>query len=137
MYKKPIKRRKQLTLSTRCLWEFCQLDPLLREIVGVGFDEAPSVRLWISSIHRTDVENKAAGAKSRIHVVGPPYRSVDGGWVDMTQAEVDKVCDEVNSRYRYDPNRPRLNVAYGKQHGTGLHIHYQVHPNTIRITPNE
>ncbi len=112
------------------------MHPMLREVVFKGFDHTPSVRLWVSDLGRTTEEDVKLGA-SGIHAAGPPWRACDAGWEDMHQEAVNIVCANINKQYQYDPKRPHLQVAYGAPHGTGLHIHYQVHPNTIRISPDE
>lgn len=38
----------------------------------------------------------------------------------------------VNSRWRYDPERPEKKVCVYHDTGSGLHLHVQVHPNTQR-----
>ena len=119
---------KNVTLSVRNLWQLEDLEPILKEVVGYGFDAAPCAKLWISSIGRTAKEDEG---RSGIHAAGPPWRAVDAGWARMTQDEVNTTCAKVNAKYTYDPQRPHLVVAYGAPHGTGLHIHYQVHPRTV------
>lgn len=123
---------KRVSLTTRLLWEFTKLTPILQDVVAHGFDRAPSNDLWISSINRTRAENDSAGASTLIHVVGPPFRACDAGWENMNQVQIDNLCVRVNAKFTYDPSRPHLNVAYGAPHGTGLHVHFQVHPNTIK-----
>ncbi len=38
----------------------------------------------------------------------------------------------INTKWVYDPNRPTKPCARWHDSGQGPHIHYQVHPNTIR-----
>lgn len=130
MSSKPSKLHKSVSISVRHLWQFNSLEPILIEIVGRGFDYAPSSELWVSSIGRTPKEDEG---RSGIHSAGPPWRAVDCGWIGMTQEQIERVCKDVNSHYMYDPVRPHIKVAFGAPHGTGLHIHYQVHPNTMRV----
>jgi hypothetical protein len=40
----------------------------------------------------------------------------------------------VNSLWIYDPQQPDLRCALCHDVGQGLHMHYQVHPNTVRVS---
>ena len=129
----PKKTSNIIHLNVRHLWAFCDLHPILREIVGVGMDLIPSKTQRITSIDRTFTEDKALKG-SGVHADGPPWRAVDIAWDNMTQSQIDNVCSHINSLYQYDLMRPTKVVAYGAPHGTGLHIHFQVHSNTRRIS---
>ena len=41
-----------------------------------------------------------------------------------------KIRDEINDKWQYDPNRPRMRCALIHDVGLGVHFHIQVHPNT-------
>jgi len=43
------------------------------------------------------------------------------------------VVDKVNAHWVYDPNRPEKKVCIYHDSGQGLHLHNQVHPNTVRV----
>jgi hypothetical protein len=38
----------------------------------------------------------------------------------------------INNRYQYDPARPRMRCCIYHDAGTGKHLHFQVHDNTVR-----
>ena len=40
--------------------------------------------------------------------------------------------DYINSKWTYDPDRPEMRVCMYHDVGKGPHLHYQVHPKTIR-----
>ena len=40
----------------------------------------------------------------------------------------------VNMRWQYDPKRPKKQCCWCHDTGRGLHLHFQVHPSTIRIS---
>jgi len=86
----------------------------------------------VTSVHRSKEQNDLAGAKSLIHVVGPPYRAMDISLRGLTggQEKAEAICELLNDLWVYDYTRPTKPVAYAKPHGTGPHIHLQVHPNT-------
>ena len=88
----------------------------------------------ISSVYRTEEENTAAGAKTKIHCT-VPHRALDLAGVGIPQARMDAIADQAKQHWTYDPSRShlKLSVVYAKPHGTGPHFHLQVHPNTIRI----
>jgi len=115
-------------------WE--GVGPLLKEIVTYAHDNLwPAGRRFIvSSIWRSRLENAKVGAKTLIHTVGPPYRAVDADVCGWSKAEIMEVCAAINRRWQYDPTRPNIPAAYGEKHGTGPHIHFQVHANTVLVT---
>jgi len=70
-----------------------------------------------------------------IHVVGPPYRALDGRITnigDRYQELAEEVADRINRYFIYDGSRPEKRVALAYPHGNGPHIHHQVHPSTKR-----
>lgn len=89
-------------------------------------------RLVVTSIYRTLEENRAAKAKSIVHCV-TPHRAADIRVWGMSAKLLQQVVTELNARWQYDPTRPRYPVAYSEPHGTGPHLHVQVHPNTRRV----
>jgi len=42
------------------------------------------------------------------------------------------VEDYINKRWVYDPKRPEMKCCIFHDSGQGYHLHFQVHPNTIR-----
>jgi hypothetical protein len=87
----------------------------------------------IGDIHRDAAEEAAAGGVSGIHVVGPPYRAIDVRVFNLPgdkQIAADAIGAIVNHKYIYDPARPSKLVAFTQAHGTGAHVHLQVHPAT-------
>ena len=60
---------------------------------------------------------------STIPVRGTDIRS----WI---YTEPQKVADEINVAWVYDPGRPEMNVAIYHDMGRGKHIHLQVHDRT-------
>ena len=82
--------------------------------------------LRVTSIYRDANEDVRLGG-SGIHVT---WRAIDigaPGWNDNASATV---AAEVNRRWVYDRKRPNLKVALYDEHGTGPHIHFQVHVQT-------
>lgn len=76
-----------------------------------------------------------ANYKRGVHTVGPPYRAMDISVYTLGSdwpQEVQRLADIINEMFVYDPARPNKVVCYVKPHGTGPHIHLQVHPNTRR-----
>lgn len=131
----------KVTLTLRGLLEWQDVHLLLQTIVYEVADLWWDDDIEMGDIHRTQAENDAVGSKSTVHVVGPPFRAVDirtrieGG--DF-QAKADAVAAKINARWIYDPARPKMVVAYSDVHGTGPHLHVQVHPNTrLRLAPGQ
>lgn len=42
------------------------------------------------------------------------------------------IRDFVNSRWIYDTERPEMKACLYHDTGGGIHLHFQVHPNTVR-----
>ena len=120
-------------MTPRMLREFLQCHSTLQGILLWLAGQWPTADLEITCIHRTPEEEAAAAGKSGIHVAGPPYRAIDvrvSNLVGNPQASADFWGDFVNAKYVYDPGRPELSVAVTAPHGTGPHIHLQVHDHT-------
>ncbi len=125
----------QLILNGRQGREILFLHPKLQEVLIDILTIWPVEECVVTSIHRTEKENKAAGARTRIHVVGPPYRAIDLRITNLGnsfQVQAEEIADTINAIWQYDPTRENLNVFYVKPHGSGPHGHCQVHPNTVR-----
>ena len=66
-----------------------------------------------------------------VHGTYPETRGLDLRCRNAAQGKV--VCDYINSRYQYDPDRPDKMCAIFHKVGNGAyHLHLQSHPNTIR-----
>lgn len=119
--------------SQRLLREFGSLDPVLYHILWDMLDgRFPGDVARVTCIWRNQNEEQAAGGQSGIHTCGPPYRAVDIGGREFSQAQLDTLAIHMNALWKYDPARPEMVVCYVKPHGTGAHAHLQVHPNTRR-----
>lgn len=125
-----------VSLSARQLREFYHLDPRLARVVFLYLEllgtEARGTEAQVTSIYRTPEEEAALGVEtSGIHTVGPPYRAVDLSTPAWEDPEILRVVTQVNQHWLYDPRRPELQVAVYQPHGTGAHVHLQVHPFTV------
>jgi hypothetical protein len=102
---------------------------LVRQIVLDAAEHALEEHGWlfeITSAVRTAVEDALLGG-SGIHVTG---RAVDVGARSIPEPLISAVTEWVNTRWQYDAQRPRLVVCYSKPHGSGRHLHFQVHERT-------
>jgi hypothetical protein len=125
----------RICFTPRTLGEFTACVPRLQEILAFLALIWPDADLEVTCIHRTPEEEAAAGGKSGIHVAGPPYRAIDVRVRNISgdpQGAADALGAKVNERYAYDPARPEMECAFTAPHGTGPHIHLQVHPATTR-----
>ena len=124
----------RILLTMHQLREFHDISPTLLDILeSVAFFWPINTNIYITSIWRSLDENAAVSAKTQIHTVGPPYRSMDlrvWNLGDNYESLVRSIEENVNIKWMYDVERPTLNVAYGKLHGSGPHLHIQSHPNT-------
>jgi len=104
------------------LWPLARL--LTRELclLALHSDWTP----LLTCIYRTFEEDREIGG-SALHCY---WRAVDVRTRDVDEATVAHCTDALNERWVYDPERPRLVVALSKPHGTGPHLHLQVHART-------
>ena len=87
--------------------------------------------LIVTSIYRTPEEDEALLG----HGIHPAWRAIDihaDSWDDPSSKAV---VDFLNTRYVYDPLRPTMQVAFFEPHGSGPHIHIQVHGGTTLREP--
>ena len=105
-----------------------KLNPLLVGILYRAAQFAADIgwTLLLTEVWRSaEADGKLGG--SGIH---PAWRAVDIRTRDVPGLHVESVVKWINSRWQYDPLRPWMKVAYHKPHGTGPHIHLQVHART-------
>ena len=124
----------RLSLTARQAREWGNIHPMLQKVVLACLREWPVATMEVSCIYRTEAENVAAGARTKVHVT-KPHRAVDLRIRTLPgdfQAKAYAVQDAVRPLFRYDPSRPHLQVVTAKPHGTGPHIHCQVHPKTAK-----
>lgn len=108
--------------------EFQRLHPMCKEVCAVlsfiAF-QTTNEKLTTTSIYRKKT------CDSGIH---EDYRAVDFRLMSHIQDSY-RMIEVINSIYTYDPIRPELKVAAPNPfHGTGGHIHIQVHDNTTYMT---
>lgn len=64
-----------------------------------------------------------------------PVRAIDlRSWCYETKGTIEKIRDDINSKWEYDPKRPgkyKVMIIH-KVEGGGVHAHVQCHPNTRR-----
>lgn len=102
---------------------------VLREVL---FGFAPmlvDILVWIVQEYKQIVITSAfrKGDKG-VHGSG---RGIDlRSWIYKSPS-AEEICDAINKRWIYDPNRPEMVCAMiHKVKGGGIHFHIQVHPNT-------
>ena len=106
-----------------------EVHPVVRMIVLEAATHALDEHGWlfeVTSCLRSAAEDAALGG-SGIHVTG---RAVDVSARSIPERLVSEVTGRVNARWQYDPKRPKLTVCYSAPHGTGPHLHFQVHERT-------
>jgi hypothetical protein len=122
-----------INFTPRGLREFLLCDVKLQGILIWLATQWPPAELLIGDIHRDAAEEAAAGGVSGIHMTGPPYRAIDVRVTNLPgdpQVAADAIGALVNRKYVYDHARPDKLVAFTQRHGTGPHVHLQVHQAT-------
>ena len=128
-------------MSPRHLREFGRCTPELQEIFHqLAMIWHDDFNIYTTCIFRSPAES--IPGESGVHNAGPPYRAIDVRIrnlcrdPELAQAHADCLAEILNNTWAYDPTRPQLRVAIAKLHGTGPHIHLQVHPRTARRLHN-
>jgi len=119
--------------NEQMFWEWSRnahptLVSLVKTLAQVWPSNTPMRFTDLNRSRREDQKLKASG----IHSAGPPWRALDIGGHEFDQAHLDAMAEYVNTHWKYDKNRPHLKCAISKPHGTGPHIHLQVHKRTER-----
>lgn len=60
-----------------------------------------------------------------------PLRGLDWRCRDILFGKL--VEDQINKHWKYDPTRPDMKCCMCHDVGGGIHLHLQVHANTVRI----
>ena len=97
-----------------------RLDPKLQDVlIDCGAD------LLITSLIRDGRNDNELS----VHYHG---RGADARSWNMTRGEAEALVERVNEAWVYDPERPGKKACIMHDVGQGEHIHFQVHPNTIK-----
>lgn len=125
-------RRPAVHLTEKTLREWYRVDARLLDIVSLALQVWPWDVCRVTSIARLPSEDRALGG-SGIHAAGPPWRAVDlAGPRGEPWDPYERAAAEINTKWVYDPARPHLQVAVGRRHGSGPHLHLQVCAATAR-----
>ena len=121
----------RLALDARRAREFFRVDVRLVSIIAdILLPSWPTALAVVSSIYRTPEEDAAVGG-SGVHCTRP-HRAVDIAADRWDDPLVWEVAHAINREWQYDPARPHKQCALYRRHGTGPHVHLQVHPRTQR-----
>lgn len=86
--------------------------------------------LWRSWEEELAIEKATGKPTSKIHFY---WRAADFSIFGITESAVKVLTARMNHRWIYDAAAPdRKVVAFSERHGTGPHMHLQVHPTTYR-----
>lgn len=122
--------------SVRVAEELRSLHPILEEVFldALRFAERLGWKPVVTCVFRTLAEDRAMKG-SGVHCQ-KPHRALDLRTVDVDPRKVSDLEAYLDSRWIYDPTRPKLPLCYGSEpderHGSGPHMHLQVHANTRR-----
>lgn len=102
-----------------------KFDPMLCEIAAVLVTriQAADIVPVITSAYRPKDEDS----------VHKYMRGLDFRTHDMTNGFIITLCNEINTRWMYDPSRSDMDCLIFHDTGRGPHLHLQVHPNTSRV----
>ena len=124
----------RICLTLRQFQELQNVQPELREILEDTLNHWPGEAMEITCIYRTQEEEEAAGGKTGVHMT-TPHRAVDLRVANLGlnfQGKADAIAEVLNDLWSYDPSRTNIKVAVSEPHGSGPHVHVQVHPKTQR-----
>jgi len=107
-----------------CLIDLHQLEFIDRTLRAILYEvqEHYGMPFVITSLYRID----SPGVHGTL-----PLRGID---VRCREKELAvPIVEFVNSRWQYDPDRPKRLCCMAHDTGQGFHLHFQVHPNTKNI----
>lgn len=108
--------------------EWNRLVPIARHVAYVA--SFLSKTFFSELLSTTSIYRKKT-ADSGIH---EHFRAIDFSPL-KNMADTYRLIEMINALFIYDPDRPNLKVAMENPfHGTGCHIHLQVHEKTTHIT---
>lgn len=111
--------------------EFNYLPAMLKKICYTA--AFLSRTLYGEKLHTTSVFRKRT-SDSGIHAA---YRAIDFKPLE-NMVNTYRFIEIVNSIFTYDPSRPALKVVHeNPYHGTGAHLHFQVHDKTCYTTAEQ
>jgi hypothetical protein len=122
----------RITFVARTAEEWRHVDPMLEDITLTLLMNWPGKYMEVTSIFRSRYEDRRLGG-SGVHSADP-HRALDIRVYDLGnkyQQIADQLASSLNDTYMYDPERQHLKVAVAKLHGSGPHMHLQVHPRTV------
>ena len=96
------------------------IDSRLRTIL-VDLEENTGFEFTVTSLYRIDDD----GVHGQL-----PLRGTDLRMRSIVAGEIMETL--VNDEWIYDPSRPDMKCAVLHGEGANLHLHVQVHPNTVR-----
>lgn len=86
----------------------------LEETTGVEFTATSLYRIGDDGVHG-QLPLRGVDIRQRLELAGIAHQ------------------DHINDNWAYDPSRPNYKVAMIHGNGSNMHLHIQVHPNTVRI----
>lgn len=61
-------------------------------------------------------------------------RGIDIRTHNLTMGFIMSLCNDTNTKWKYDPGRPNMDCLIYHDTGRGPHLHVQTHPNTIKVS---
>ena len=127
---------KYASTRQRNEWEDDRVNPVLRRLVIEAQDYA-ALMGWVftaTDVWRSEEEEKRYRSSGLHHA----WRALDvrvrtGEWDDPGGLAL---ATYMNTLWEYDPARPMMQCVLFKPHenATAPHVHFQVHPRTVRRT---
>lgn len=101
-----------------------QFDPMLCKIAAEVIIRIQAANIYpvITSAYRPQDERS----------VHKYLRGLDFRTWDMKNGFISSICNDINSKWCYDPDRPDKDCLIFHDTGRGEHLHLQVHPNTVK-----
>src|SRR3990172_2845419 len=118
----------KILVTQRGLFEVHDANALLVDLLLDCALLWPEETMEVGDVNRTEAEEVAAGALTRVHSAGKPHRAADvrvrtlgptDAYEPADQAQADAVCRAINAVWMYNDNVPGKGVAYGALHGRG------------------
>lgn len=109
---------------------------LLSEILELGKLKRPLIEILkdVMSLWPVDTIEISSAFRENDTGVHGVWRGLDIRTIILPKGheQVYPIAEQINNKWIYDPSRPHKVVAYAALHGTGYHLHLQVHDRTIQ-----
>ena len=111
------------------------IDAYTRVEYGIETDKPAQCRIGISALQDYDEMPEYFGGRNLYlteheNIMFMPSPEAFKNQYNLTDEQIESICNQLNSKYQYDSERPDKECLIHHDTGRGPHFHLQSHPNT-------